>query len=131
MLSDTSHVKSTAGNLYIPCSVVLVSLAFSRSKAINHPKFRFGHLKRPETSPTDFCVFQDMYSQKRDDFSTYIFSESGQEKHKTSLLTWKDTMLLSQTKGIILYSPGTCPQQSRRGFGISYLANKLHSSCSQ
>lgn len=65
-----------------------------------------------------FASLKYRQPEKQDDFSTLK----------------KDTRpgsLRANLKVIILHSPGTCPEQSRRGFGISYLANELHSPCSQ
>lgn len=131
LLPDMSHVRSAAGNSSIPCAVALLSLASARSKPINHPKSQRGHLKRPEASPTGLCAFQSRDSQKQEDFSTSFFSIRLRKAPDQPPRSPVSSQPNSNEGGITLYSQGTCPQRSRRGFGISYLANELHSSCSQ
>lgn len=110
--------QNHAGNIYIPHWTVPVSPGFSKSNPPNHPKFQLGHSERSKPHPKDFESLKYGQPEEQDEFSTL--------KNDTRPGSFRANL-----KVIILHSPGACPQQSRRGFGISYLANKLHSPCSQ
>lgn len=109
--------ENHAGNVSIPHWIVPASPAFPKSN--------------PTTQSFSWVVLSDQNLTLKTSESLKHGQPEKQDNFSTLKIDTRPGSLRANLKAIILHSAGTCPQQSRRGFGISYLANELHSPCSQ